>query len=234
MIAQAPDVASRAAEEIDEVVDVDTITVHTYDEDPIFSLPVTEKNIRAFNYTIIFKSGNDYDVKINKDKLKIQYIVKIKEEDGETQLLKFLYENVKSDKQYGIYFANKSLEITVYRILKDHFNEKLKLIKTNIYTPVTDRNNFMKKLEEYHGKNHNARQETTAHFKKKFYTLNMEHKYERRPYDTETYGPIIANRPLQHVHIDIFHIEKEKFLTIIDFQNTPKLTICQTETLQLY
>ena len=81
------------------------------------------------------------------------------------------------------------------------------------------------------GKNHNGIQETTIHFKKKFYTLNMdriirnyinqceiclEHKYERRPYEMESYGPIIANRPLQHVHIDIFHIEEEKFLTIID------------------
>ena len=150
MIAQAPDVASRAAEEVDEVVDDDIITVHTSDEDSIF-LPVTEKNIHAFNYSIILKSGNDYDVKINKDKLKIQHIVKIKEKNAETQLLKFLNENVKPDKQYEIYFANKSLEITGYGILKDHFNEKLKLIKINIYTPVTDRNNFMKKLEEYHG-----------------------------------------------------------------------------------
>ena len=44
----------------------------------------------------------------------------------------------------------------------------------------------------------------------------LEHKYERRPYKTETYGPIIDNRRLQHVHIDIFHLEKEKFHTIID------------------
>ena len=117
MIAQAPDVASRAAEEIDEVVDDDIITVHTSDENPIFSLPVTKKNIHAFNYSIILKSGNDYDVKINKDKLKIQHIVKIKEKDAETQLLKFFNENVKPDKQYGIYFANKSLEITANRSL---------------------------------------------------------------------------------------------------------------------
>ena len=71
MIAQAPDVASRAAEEVDKLIDDDIITVHTSDEDPIFSLPVTEKNIHAFNYSLILKSGNDYDVKINKDKLKI-------------------------------------------------------------------------------------------------------------------------------------------------------------------
>ena len=44
----------------------------------------------------------------------------------------------------------------------------------------------------------------------------LEHKYERRPYETETYGPIIANRPVQHVHMDIFHIDKKKFLIIID------------------
>ena len=76
MIAEASDVASRAAEEIDEMIDDDMITVHTSDEDLIFSLPVAEKNMHAFNYSIILKSENDYDIKMNKDKLKIQYIVK--------------------------------------------------------------------------------------------------------------------------------------------------------------
>ncbi|OXU30902.1 hypothetical protein TSAR_011506 [Trichomalopsis sarcophagae] len=35
--------------------------------------------------------------------------------------------------------------------------------------------------------------------------LCLEHKYERKAYETEKYGPIIANRPLQHIHVDIFH-----------------------------
>ena len=71
----------------------------------------------------------------------------------------------------------------------------------------------MKELEKYHNKNHNGIQETTAHFKRKFYTMNMdtiiqnyinqceiclEHKYEGNPYKKESYGPIIANTPLQH------------------------------------
>ena len=85
------------------------------------------------------KEENDYRVKVDKDKLKVQYYtVKINKKDAETQLLKFIKENTKFDKQYGIYFPIEELEIITYRILKEHFNEKLKLIETNICTPTID------------------------------------------------------------------------------------------------
>ena len=44
----------------------------------------------------------------------------------------------------------------------------------------------------------------------------LENKYERRPYITKTYGPIIANMPFQHLHLGEGPLNKEKFLTIID------------------
>lgn len=230
MIPQISDIPT-TNDEIDKLLDDDAITIHTSEENPVFSIPITDKNIHAFNYGIIIKKGNDYQVKIHKDKLKMQYIVKINKNKAEIHLLKFINENIKNNKQYGIYFDDKELEIITYRILKEHFNENLKLIKTNNYTPAVDKNKFMKELEKYHNQNHNGIQETIAHFKKKLYTINMdriiqnyinhcdvclEYKYERTPYITETYGPIIANRPLQHIHIDIFHYDKQKFLTIID------------------
>ena len=102
----------------------DLATNHTGKENPVFSLLITDKNIHTFNYSIIVKKGRDYDVKIIKDKLKVQYIIKIYKQDAVTQLLKFFNENIKPVKQYGIYFMNKELEILSYRILKDHFNEK--------------------------------------------------------------------------------------------------------------
>ena len=148
MVPQTPDDAPVTPEEMDEIFDDDMATVHS--ENPAFTLPITDKNIHAFNYSIIIKGGNNYNLKINKDKLKVQYTVKINKSNAETHLLKFFKENVIPDKQYGIYFTSQELEIITYRILKDHFDEKLKLIKTTRYTATIDKNNFMKELERYH------------------------------------------------------------------------------------
>ena len=104
-----------------------------------------------------------------------------------------------------------------YRILKGYFNEKIKLIKLKTYTSSIDKKKSMKVLEKYHSQNHNGIRETILHFKKKVYTIHMdriiqnyinhcevclEHKYKRKPYITDSYGPIIANIPLQHIHLD--------------------------------
>ena len=75
-------------------------TIHTAEGNPAFSLPVSNKNIHAFNYSIIIKKGNDYQIKTTKNKLKIQYMIKINKNGAKTQLLKFFKENVKPNKQY--------------------------------------------------------------------------------------------------------------------------------------
>ena len=118
MVPQVSGDIPSSAKEIDEIFEDDLATNHTAEENPVFSLPITDKNIHTFNYSIIVKEGRDYDVKIIKDKLKVQYIIKINKQDAETQLLKFFNENIKPDKQYGIYFMNKESEILSYRILK--------------------------------------------------------------------------------------------------------------------
>ena len=87
--------------------DKDDATIHIAVENPVFSLLGSDKNIRAFNYSIIIKKGNDYQVKTTKDK-KIQYMIKINKNDAEAQLFQFFNENVKPNKQYGIYFETKN------------------------------------------------------------------------------------------------------------------------------
>ena len=56
-------------------------------------------------------------------------MIKINTNDLEAQLLKFFNENVRLNKQYGLYFETEELEMIAYRILKEHFNEKLKLVQ---------------------------------------------------------------------------------------------------------
>ena len=76
-------------EEIDKLLDHDLIIVHTSEENPTFSLPISDKNIHAFNCSIIIKEGNNYQLKTMKNKLKIQYLIKINMKNAKTQLLKF-------------------------------------------------------------------------------------------------------------------------------------------------
>ena len=63
MVPQTPDDASVTPEEMDEIFDDDMATVHTADENLAFSLSITDKNTHAFNYSIIIKGGNDYNLK---------------------------------------------------------------------------------------------------------------------------------------------------------------------------
>ena len=70
MIPQTHDDAPFTPEEMHKIFDDDMATVHTADENPAISIPITDKNIHAFNYSIIIKGGNDYNLKINKISLK--------------------------------------------------------------------------------------------------------------------------------------------------------------------
>ena len=74
MLPQASDITPFTNQELTQTSDdEEDATMHAAEENPVFSLPVSDKNIHAFIYSIIVKRGNDYQVKTMKDKLKIQY-----------------------------------------------------------------------------------------------------------------------------------------------------------------
>ena len=190
MIAQASTVTSPEAKEADEMLDDDMATIYTSDEDSVFALPVIERMIHSFDCSIILKLGNDYDVRTERNKLKTQYLVKIKEKDAETQLLKFLKENIKPEEQYGIYF-----EITTCKILENHFNKRLKLVKTNIHTPSIDRNNFehVIELEAYVIENHKKRKKICP-------MIQAEHLKINKPSSNHVDNSVIKSHPILKNH----------------------------------
>ena len=61
MLPQASDITPLTNQELAQMFeDEDDATIHTAVENLVFSLPVSDKNIHAFNYSIIIKKGNDY------------------------------------------------------------------------------------------------------------------------------------------------------------------------------
>ena len=59
MIPQMSGDIPSSAKEIDEIFEDDLATNHTAKGNPVFSLPITDKNIHTFNYSIIVKEGRD-------------------------------------------------------------------------------------------------------------------------------------------------------------------------------
>ena len=89
MLPQASDISPLNNQELTQTSEDEEATIHTAEQNPVFSLPVSDKNIHAFNYSIIVKKGNDYQVKTTKDKLKIQYSIKINTNNAKRSYLNF-------------------------------------------------------------------------------------------------------------------------------------------------
>ena len=67
MLPQASDITPFTNQELTQTSDdEEDATMHTAEQNPVFSLPVSDKNIHAFNYSIIVKKGNDYQAKQRK------------------------------------------------------------------------------------------------------------------------------------------------------------------------
>lgn len=100
-------------------------------------------------------------------------------------------------------------------------------------TYITDKDEQLNQISNYHeGKNnHRGIQETEQHMKRKYYwkTISKDieqyinkcqtckkQKYLRHRIKQPFQLTPTFNKPFQNIHIDIFEIDKQKFLTIID------------------
>jgi transposase InsO family protein len=131
-----------------------------------------------------------------------------------------------------VYFHDKTLE-TKFRTISNHlFNNNVKIIKCNSFLhDIEDSKEQDKLIEDYHLKTHNGITESYNHLSSKYYWPNMKvkinqiinkceiclaAKYDRSPYRVPLSGPMLAKRPFDVIHIDVFSFDKNKFLTIID------------------
>lgn len=238
MIPNVEDEPDLTAEDLDELL-VDGIrqnepenTQHTAHEDPVFTMPITDKPINQFNYRIILKLGDQFNVKLERPFSKYNYIVTIRRGNEIQNLSEALKDIINPTNMYCIYFQDELLESKFLTLTKHLFDNKVKIIKSNIAAKdLVKPDDQYNVVHEYHSSNHNGILETYINLKSRYYWPDMKSKinqvindcetcmlskYDRNPYKVKFSGPLLAKRPFDIIHIDTFSFEGNKFLTIID------------------
>lgn len=207
-------------------------TVHSTDGDTGKGLPITEQAVNIYKNRIILRLGEFSKRRITRPFDRHNYIITINPESIIENLTETLKEIIRPDLCYGIYCYNEELKKPLMEIVKDTFNDSVKLFLSNKYClDVINEESQDEIVTEYHEKNHNGITETINHLKGKYYWPNMkttvtnfinhcdtclQAKYERHPYNLKFSGPLLAKRPFDIIHCDTFSFQGSNFLTIID------------------
>lgn len=207
-------------------------TQHTSSENPVFTMPISDKTVNHFSYRIILQLGDQYDVTYKRPFSKHNYVITIRQGNELENITRMFKETINPNNLYGIYFKDKGLESIFLQVTQNLFDNKIKIIKSNNLAKDLEKSEKQSEvINEYHSKNHNGITETYQHLKLLYYWPDMKtkinkiinecetclvSKYERNPYKIQLSGPLLAKKPFDIIHIDVFSFEGNKFLTIID------------------
>lgn len=215
------------------VDDVDKNTVHSNQEDPIFTLKMSERSLNQNRNQLVVKYGTTAKViKQNLFKRNYRYTLIVTQNNLPSDLQKQLLDVINTSDKYAVYFEDITLEIPFIRCCQRLFTSELLMIRTtkrleDVEIPERQRQIIL----QYHAINHNGIKETTEHLLTKYYWPRLKeqvrtlinqcnycqrNKYERHPNVVEHQGPITADHPFSQLHIDTFHFEQKRLLTILD------------------
>lgn len=213
--------------------EADTQTVHSNQEDPIFTLKMTERNLNQNRNQIIIKYGDSRKLIVQKlFKKQTRYIMVVTSGNFNQDLTDLLLKVITPANKYAVYFSDFIIEVPFIRVCQKLFTSELIMIRTQTFLEdVEDHEKQKQLILQYHSVNHNGITETVEHLQKKYFwphlrehvrnlinqcNLCQRNKYERHPNQVENQGPIVADHPFAQVHIDTFHFEQERILTILD------------------
>lgn len=147
----------------------------------------------------------------------------------------FLKENIEPNKKYYIYFEDKNHRETFNTVIAELFrNDSVKFIEcTERVVVIEDENEQKNYVLKYHeGKTcHRGIKETLSRLKRNYYWPNMHETTaavinactlcKRMKYDRNPLKPMIQltqtqNKPFEELFIDLFSIEGNTYLTIVD------------------
>lgn len=220
--------------EITPIANTSSSTIHSAEENQEDGIPISEKPLNEFSIQIIFEVHPESKVTIEVPfKNKIKKIINSPTFD-ENSIIKIFVKHFKPHKLIAIYS-----EDNIFRIIQKVFSTYFSNNKTYRLVRCTQRTKDIKDNDEqddiirkYHrNSNHRGIDETYLHLKKEYFFPNMKYKisqiinncdichtlkYDRHPQKIVYQIPETPSKPLDIIHIDIYHINHQQILTIID------------------
>lgn len=206
------------------------------EENQVGGLPTSDRLLNEFTNQLVLV--NDGNAKPNV-KLKIlfttkkRYIIKQNNLNDEKTIIDILKNYTLPKKVTGIVTDDNTFK-TIELVYNKYFsNKNFKIVRCK--TLVQDETNQDKQetiIREYHNQsNHRGICESLQHIKRQYYFPNMKdlitkiinncdicakYKYERNTKPLKFELTETPDKPLQIIHIDIYSVHNENFLTIID------------------
>lgn len=224
----------------DRLPDPDTNeTTHSSAENPILTIPITEKSVNTYNNQIILstneKTTKKYVIKSKTFENKERMTVSVPFQNIRAEIINFIKEYVDPKKTHCIFLKTPNLLSTFCKVIQETFkNSSFKFVQSNtLLEDVKIQEEQEDKIRYHHETKtcHRGINETELALKRKYYWPKMRQdieryinncdicqtaKYDRNPAVIKFNISPTSSKPFETIHMDIFHIANQKFLTIID------------------
>lgn len=221
-----------------EAIIEDLDTVHTSREEPINIIPIAERPLNYYNNQVRLILVNHSAAKpiierffTNKKRIHAQ----LSRNNFENDFIKFLKKYIPPKIKHAIYFASNEMYEPLCEIIRRIFkNTSFDLVKCNgVLEDVNNKERQTQIIRNYHeGKtNHRGITEVETQIKRRYYWPSMRNHIQENINICETcqtskYDRFLAKpkfmltptptKPLQIIHMDVFQVSSQKFLTIVD------------------
>jgi len=224
-----------ANEALPNIDNLDISTVHSAEEDFESGIHISERPLNEFsNQLILTKTDSTQIKKQTKILFKKKHRVTVFHNFSNiNSLIDIITDHLNTKRVTAVLTDDNTFKIFQTAFSKFFADKGLKVVRSmSLLEDVTELDIQEHIINNYHSKsNHRGINETHNHLKREYYFPKMlqlitriinkcevclKNKYERSPEKTKFELTETPSKPLEIVHIDIYFVHKEIFLTVID------------------
>lgn len=204
-------------------------TVHSANTSDDHFVHFTERAINSYRNQLIFRTAN-FETTINETPFPGYNRITVVKRNFTQETIMNTLQEYHNGRQTAIK-APEDLIQTIQQAIRDDFLPNHFVFAPNMVEDVTNEERQNLLISTEHERAHRGIQEVENQLKRSYFFPRMTrmissyintckicnmHKYERKPYNIKISSRPITDKPFDRVHMDIFAINKESFLSLID------------------